>query len=93
MPKRNVGSWRKSFVGDLVPCVAGAKYSSDLSSRLRIFFSVLLSSFSDTFSPHGRKDGCRQLSLLVFIVFAAGGREEKDYFSRYPYIKSNGETE
>lgn len=57
-----------------------------------VSFSVLLSSFSDAFSPRGRKDGRWQLSLLIFIVFVAGGREEKDYFSQYPYIKSNGET-
>lgn len=78
MPKRNVGSQWKSFGVDLVLCMAGSENSSDLASRLGIFFSVLISSFSDTLSPHGRKDGLRQLSLLIFIVLVPQGREEKD---------------
>lgn len=93
MPKRNVGSQWRSFGVDLVLCMAGSEYSSDLASRLCIFFSVLLSSFSDTFSPHGRKDGRWQLSLLIFIVLVPQGKgRERPYFFQYPYMKSDGET-
>ena len=68
MPKRSV-SYSEEVLGvDLVGYTARSKYSSALASRLCIFFSALLFSFSDTFSPHGRKDGGWQLSLLIFTV-------------------------